>query len=388
MAVAGFSYGLAVRRTMVLYRRAREAQDGLFNKFRLLSEGNKELKLHSPRRNAFVARLEEIARSLRDEYVYGATISGVGNAWGQLLVFLAVGFLVFVLPQFQPIDRATLTGYALVIFYIMSPFQFVLQSTPFIGRGGIALERVAKLGLSLAVPATAMQARPSSPVSSWNRLELCGAIYGYHRNAEEDNFVAGPFDLVLHPGEIVFVIGGNGSGKTTLAKIVSGLYMPEAGEIRLDGKAVTEEALDDYRQLFSMVFSDFCLFDSLLGLESPDLDQRAHRYLVKLHLDRKVSVKDGVLSTVALSQGQRKRLALLTAYLEDRPIYVFDEWAADQDPVFKEIFYHQLLPELRSQGKTVLVISHDDRYFDVADRLVRLEDGHLKASEEISRASA
>src|SRR6185295_216726 len=170
--------------------------------------------------------------------------------------------------------------------------------------------------------------------------------------------------------------------------VISGLYSPEAGEIRLDGRPVTEETLDSYRQLFSMVFSDFCLFESLLGLEGADLDRQAHRYLVKLQLDRKVSVTDGVLSTLALSQGQRKRLALLTAYLEDRPIYVFDEWAADQDPVFKEIFYHQLLPELRSRGKTVLVISHDDRYFDVADRLIRLEEGRLKASEEIGAAAA
>jgi len=387
MGGIGFSYALTVKRTLVLYRRAREAQDGMFKKFRLLTEGNKELKLHSPRRNAFVTALEKIARSLRDQYVHGATISGAGQAWGQLLVFLAVGFLVFVLPQFQPVDRATLTGYALVIFYIMSPFQYVLQSTPFIGRGSIALDRVEKLGLSLVLPgaATAVKALPQSSPSAWSRLELRGVLYGYHRNVEEDGFAVGPIDLDFRPGEIVFVIGGNGSGKTTLAKIIGGLYVPEEGELRLDGRPVTEESLDSYRQLFSMVFSDFCLFDSLLGLESDDLDQRAHRYLVKLHLDRKVSVKDGELSTVALSQGQRKRLALLTAYLEDRPIYIFDEWAADQDPVFKEIFYHQLLPELRSQGKTVLVISHDDRYFGVADRVIRLEEGRLKVSEEVDR---
>ena len=389
MTVAGASYGLTLRRTMQLYRRAREAQDGLFKQFRLLNEGNKELKLHAPRRNAFVAELETIARSLRDKYVHGATISGAGHAWGQLLVFLAVGFLIFVLPQVQPVSRETLTGYALVIFYIMTPFQFVLQSLPVLGRGSVALERVEKLGLSLALPGVATGApTPPSP-SSWRRLDLCGVIYGYHRNVEEEGFAVGPVDLSFHPGEIVFLVGGNGSGKTTLAKIISGLYMPESGEIRLDGKPVTEETIDGYRQLFSTVYSDFCLFESLLGLERPDLDQQAHRYLTKLHLDRKVTVKDGELSTVALSQGQRKRLALLTAYLEDRPIYLFDEWAADQDPTFKEIFYHQFLPELRSRGKLVLVISHDDRYFDVGDRLIRMEEGRLLLDEAVgSRATA
>jgi putative ATP-binding cassette transporter len=88
-------------------------------------------------------------------------------------------------------------------------------------------------------------------------------------------------------------------------------------------------------------------------------------------------VREGAFSTLALSQGQRKRLALLTAYLEDRPIYLFDEWAADQDPQFKEIFYHHLLPELRARNKTVLVITHDDRYYDVADRLIKLDYGKL-----------
>jgi putative ATP-binding cassette transporter len=377
MTVAAVSYGLLVKWTMRLYRRAREAQDGLFGQFRLLTEGNKELKLHAPRRGAFVAGLERTARSLRDQYVHGASIAGAGQAWGQLLVFVAVGFLVFALPQLLPVDRATLTGYALVIFYIMSPFQYVLQSMPFVGRGSIALDRLEKLGLSLdAAPAAALPAVPPA----WRSLELSGVLYGYHRSGE-DAFAVGPISLVIHPGEVIFLVGGNGSGKTTLAKVLCGLYMPEDGEIRLDGRPVTAESLDAYRQLFSTVFSDFCLFDSLLGLEGTDLDQRARGYLAELQLDRKVSVKDGALSTTALSQGQRKRLALLTAYLEDRPIYIFDEWAADQDPVFKEIFYHRILPELRSRGKAVVAISHDDRYFDVADRLVRLEEGRLKREE-------
>ncbi|MCB1035646.1 MAG: cyclic peptide export ABC transporter, partial [Acidobacteria bacterium] len=74
---------------------------------------------------------------------------------------------------------------------------------------------------------------------------------------------------------------------------------------------------------------------------------------------------------------QRKRLALVTALLEDRPVYLFDEWAADQDPEFKEVFYHQLLPELKARGKTAIVISHDDRYYDVADRVVKLDTGRV-----------
>jgi len=149
----------------------------------------------------------------------------------------------------------------------------------------------------------------------------------------------------------------------------------------LNGEAVADDGRERYRQHFAAVFSEFYLFDRLLGVETADVDARARAYLSALHLTHKVKVTDGVLSTTELSRGQRKRLALLTAYLEDRPIYVFDEWAADQDPQFKEIFYRQLLPELKARGKTVLVISHDDRYFPVADRILRLEDGRLIADE-------
>src|SRR5688500_9922608 len=166
----------------------------------------------------------------------------------------------------------------------------------------------------------------------------------------------GSTDASLQPGEVVFIAGSNGSGKSTLAKIITGLYPPESGEIRLDGKVINDRNRDDYRQLFSAVFADFYLFENLIGLEKSGLDAQAREYLAELHLDHKVKVKDGALSTTALSQGQRKRLALLTAYLEDRPIYLFDEWASDQDPMFKEIFYTQILPDLKSRGKTVIAI--------------------------------
>jgi putative ATP-binding cassette transporter len=155
------------------------------------------------------------------------------------------------------------------------------------------------------------------------------------------------------------------------------LYNPEQGEVLLDGQIVTDTERDDYRQLFSAVFSDFYLFESLLENDSPELEAKGNALIKKLNLHHKVKIENGAFSTQALSQGQRKRLALVVAYLEDRPFYLFDEWAADQDPAFKDIFYKELLPELTARGKTVLVISHDDRYFHLADRLLKMDNGHL-----------
>jgi putative ATP-binding cassette transporter len=207
-----------------------------------------------------------------------------------------------------------------------------------------------------------------------------GVTHSYRGEREESGFTLGPIDLTFSAGELVFLVGGNGSGKSTLAKLITGLYIPETGEISLDGQLINDENREWYRQHFSVVFSDFYLFERLLGIGSADIDPQAQDYLVQLQLDHKVQVKDGVLSTTALSQGQRKRLALLTAYLENRPIYLFDEWASDQDPFFKETFYKQLLPELKHRGKTVVVISHDDRYFHLADHIVKLDYGKLKYS--------
>ncbi|MBD0319758.1 MAG: ATP-binding cassette domain-containing protein [Gemmatimonadetes bacterium] len=171
-----------------------------------------------------------------------------------------------------------------------------------------------------------------------------------------------------------------------------GLYTPEQGELRLDGRAMGAADLQRYREHFSAVFADFFLFESLLGADLLNVDDSARHYLTALNLEHKVRVSGGVLSTVDLSTGQRKRLALLGAYLEDRPICLFDEWAADQDPHFKEVFYRRLLPELRARGKTLIVISHDDQYYDVADRIVHLDYGQVSfdgpAGEYLARPAA
>jgi putative ATP-binding cassette transporter len=186
-------------------------------------------------------------------------------------------------------------------------------------------------------------------------------------------------DLVIERGEILFIVGGNGSGKTTLAKLLTGLYVPQDGQLQIDDQPITHENREAYRQLFSVVFDDGVVFESLWGLQAGgDLDERARGYLRALELDHIVSIADGTFSTTSLSRGQRKRLALLTAYLEDRDVYLFDEWAADQDPVFKHTFYHMLLPELQSRGKTVVAITHDDRYFGCADRIVKLAEGRIE----------
>lgn len=373
------SYQLPVAKAFQYMRQARREGDNLFNHFRALTEGIKELKIHGERRKAFLSdMLDTTAKNFSRQSISGQTIYTIAASWGQLLVFVVIGLLLFVLSGWIQINSAILTGFTLAILYLMTPLQLIMNTLPNMGRAGVALGNVEELGLTLT-PSSSEEASPKAlaPRDSWKGLELRGVTHTYRREGEDSVFTLGPIDLSFEPGELVFLTGGNGSGKTTLAKLILGLYQPESGEIRLNNQPLVNETTDYYRQHFSVVFSDFFLFDSLLGLNADDLDLRARQYLSQLHLEHKVQVKDGTLSTTDLSQGQRKRLALLTAYLEDRPIYLFDEWAADQDPLFKEVFYYQLLPELKKRGKTIIAITHDDRYYHVGDRVIKLADGNI-----------
>jgi putative ATP-binding cassette transporter len=392
MALGILSYQIPLVTALGYYSRARELTDALYNHFNAVVFGTKELKLHRERREAFLAQhLETTAQAMLRQIVIGNTIHSAANSWGQVLFFIVIGLAFFVLPNQTETDKYLLTGYTLTLLYMMTPLQVLLNILPSLSQADVAMQKIESLGLSLNAQPPDYDANQTEKKDSWKALELKRVTHTYKREGEESDFTLGPIDLTLRPGELVFLIGGNGSGKTTLAKILTGLYPPDAGEILLDGKSITHENRDNYRQLFSVVYFDFYLFQDLLGLEGPQIDETAREYLLKLQLDRMVKVESGTLSKTDLSQGQRKRLALLTAYLENRPIYLFDEWAADQDPLFREFFYFELLPELAAKGKTVIVISHDDRYYHLADRIIKLDYGKLQydrlADETMETAS-
>lgn len=379
------AYRLLERKALEALKEARDQADVLYEHFRALLFGIKELKLHHSRREAFRRdRLEAAACAYRARFASGRGHYAVADSGGTILFYLVIGLFLFAAPAIWPIPAPTLTGYVLVLLYMMAPLEGILNSLPVLGRAKVALEKVESLGLPQGGEGGDPSPELIDPLQRWERLELAGVTHSYLHEKDDHGFLLGPIDFTFRPGELVFLIGGNGSGKTTLALLLAGLYVPESGEIRLDGKPISDPKREGYRQLFSAVFSDCYLFEDLLGLGKRESDH-VRDYLVQLQLDRKVEVRNGAFSTVNLSQGQRKRLALLTAFLEDRPFYIFDEWAADQDPLFKKIFYTELLPRLKTAGKTVLVITHDDRYFHVADRCVSMEFGKIISVYEAGR---
>lgn len=376
MIVLGSLAHLALgRRANRHFHRARASDELLFRQLRALFSGAKELLLHAPRRQAFLDRvlLPAIA-GVRRERMRGLLLHAAATSWGGFLFFVVIGATVFVLGQALGLPGSVSAGYALIFLYLMHPMELLMEAIPELSRARIALERIASVATWAGAPLAALP-EPQSPALA--RLELLDVTHSYRREDHDGEFVLGPLSLELRPGEIVFLIGGNGSGKTTLAKLLVGLYQPEAGAVRLNGERVEPAGGEAYRQHFSAVFADFHVFDRLLGVNAERAADEAHALLEVLELERKLRLTQGAFSTTQLSRGQQKRLALLVAWLEHRAVYVFDEWAADQDPAYRQVFYERLLPELKRRQKAVFVISHDDRYFHVADRCLKLDSGKL-----------
>ena len=378
-------------------------QDHLFGHFRSLTEGAKELRLHAGKRRVFKDEvLGQSIDAVRRSRALGLSIFVASASWGNFLIYVFIGLALFVLVGDIPDRSAVMTGFALVFLYMVVPLEVLLLNIPRVNLARAAAGRIEEITRNIPTADGCAVSSPgaSSPTASspaadasalaparFSHLALHGVTHRYYHERSDEVFELGPIDLSFEPGSVTFIVGGNGSGKTTLAKLLVGLYAPESGEVFLDGERIEDGNRDRYRQLFSAIFADFHLFERLLQRPRPALDKAGNRLLQRLHLQHKVKVIDGAFAsqalspahftTEALSQGQRKRLALVAACLEERPFLVFDEWAADQDPAFKEVFYRELLPELKAQGKAVLVISHDDRYFHLGDRLLKLEEGQL-----------
>ena len=375
---------LVERRPLKLMGKVRDQMDRLYEHFRDLIEGSRELQLNRQRGRRFVDEvLAGEAMTFRKTVIGSMMGYSFAVNLGTILFFVVIGIMLFLAPYWMDTTRPLLATVTLTLLYLMRPISELVISLPILRNASIAFGRIRQLDQELGTPDGAVPGLPA-PVTSaaaplaggaW-QLTLQDIRHHYPGSDEDRQFVLGPLDLTINAGEILYIVGGNGSGKTTLAMLILGLYQPDEGRILLDGREITADNIDTYRQNFSAVFADFHLFEQVLDADGGTLDARVQHYLEVLGMAHKVRVVDGRYTTLNLSTGQRKRLALVSAYLEDRPIYLFDEWAADQDPVFKRVFYTELLPELKSRGKAVIVITHDDAYFSCADRILKLEDGH------------
>lgn len=371
-------HALARRRALQKFQVARNATDDLQQHFQAITYGAKELRLNRRRRARFFN--EQFAHTIdliRSMTVQANNTHATADAFGSLLFFILIGIILALSMGAHRLDGQVTSGFVIVLLYMRGPIGQLISVLPVLGNAQVSLARVQKLRSSLGEGEFVVGV-DERPPARWDfeRIELRGVTYAYPSEDGGEPFSVGPIDLTIRRGEILFITGGNGSGKTTLIKLLLGLYRPGTGEILIDDQPLRLDDRDDYRQLFSAVFSDYHLFSDLVpgdGVRDPDLQD----YLRRVRIQDKIAIEGRVLSTTELSTGQRKRLALVHAYAEARPILLFDEWAADQDPHFRTVFYREILPELQRQGRTIIAITHDDRYFDVADHHVKLENGKI-----------
>jgi putative ATP-binding cassette transporter len=341
--------------------------------------GFKELKINQAMSDEHFQHYQEVLKETRElktktGYKYVTHIM-----FSQVFYYTFFAIILFVLPA---VSSATANDVIKVIatgMFVMSPFNMFVGTIPLYIKSSKAIDNIYRLEKELD---SHIKTGPTATelglkkITSFNTIELKDLNFSHRDTNGTALFTVGPIHLTIHSGELIFIAGGNGSGKTTLMKLLCGLYEPDSGTIFLDQNSLEDATYPLYCDLFSVIMSDFYLFDRLYGIEKPD-QPLIKMLLKKMKLNHKTDVVDSCFTNIHLSTGQRKRLALVTAILQDKPIYIFDEWAADQDMEFRTFYYETLLKELKNAGKTVIAVSHDDRYYHVADRIIKMDYGQF-----------
>lgn len=377
-----------VKRVYAHFHEVRTSEDRLYQDYEAVIQGHKELALNRHRaRHLFEDLYDADARDYRHHIVRADTYHLSANNWANIMMLGAIGVGFFLANGLGWADTTVAATFALTILFLRTPMIQAVGAFPTLLSAQVAFDKLD--ALALTEYREGFEVDQMLP-ADWQEIELRDICYRYPDRDGRPGFEVGPINLHIRRGEQVFLIGGNGSGKSTLARLLTGLYRPLSGQILVDGRAVTPDQQEAYRALFATVFTDFHLFDRLMGKDGETADNAlVEAWLERLGMSAKLQFVDQRVNTTQLSQGQRKRLALLLAVCEQRDILLLDEWAADQDPVFRRVFYRELLPVLREAGQTVFAISHDDSYFAHADRLLEMRAGKLTelTGEHRARAS-
>lgn len=299
--------------------------------------------------------------------------------FSEVFFYILIAVVLFVWPYFATPDPGIIIKLTACILFIIGPLDQLFGSLPLFVKADAAVGNLRRLEQQVDDATRGVQTAQasSSQLPVFEQLEFRDVRFEYQNLDDKQKFRVGPINFKLRAGEIVFIVGGNGSGKSTLLKLLTGLYYPTEGRIEVNGESLDRDLYPDYREFFGIVFTDFHLFDRFYGAVDID-EQRVRKMIKEMGLSDKTRFRDGAFTNISLSTGQRKRLALINAMADERQIYVFDELAADQDPEFRRHLYEELLPDLRRLGKTIIAVTHDDRYFSAADRVVKMEEGHMQ----------
>lgn len=340
-----------------------------------LVNGFKEIKINPAKGRDILARITVASAESRVLKINAGRAESRVWGFGRVFIYTLLSILVFIIPDITKEHAADIYKITATMLFITGPITVLLNTLPLLNRVDFAIDELYFFEAGMDQSRERVSDSEDSEIfMNFQRIEARDMVFVYPDTVS--SFQAGPFSELVKRGEILFVIGGNGSGKSTFLKLLTGLYQPARGGVLVDGHIINSDLYLAYRKLFSIIFTDFYLFQRFYGLDAVDPD-KVRYWLERMQISDKVTYKGDKFSTTALSTGQRKRLAFIAAILEDKPILVIDEFAADQDPPFRKYFYETLLAELKAAGKTVVAVTHDDAYFHVADRVLKMDCGRF-----------
>lgn len=368
-------YYFVAKKATLYIAKARNINDKYYSLLEGLVEGYPELSINNDKKRIYEKEIFALNKDLCNtnstaqvQYLNARILSDTS-------IIMVLGIICFIVPIYFPsLESKVLLSFLMIILYLFAPISDVITIVPTLNEIKISWDRINKFLKELELEKEQQQS--FQKFTHVNTFSLENIEFNYKNKTSEKKFKIGPIDLNLNKGEILFIIGGNGSGKSTLAKVITGLYKADKGSIKINGEEIDNVSLGE---LFSIVFNDSYLFKKLYGINVEKEKERIDSYLSLLKLDKKVRLINSEFDTIKLSSGQKKRLALLKCFIEDSPIYLFDEWAAEQDPEFRKFFYKTLLQKMKAEGKIVIVITHDDNYYDVADKIIKLDYGTVTA---------
>ncbi len=350
--------------------------------FRSISDmihGFKEIKINQRKSGDILKNIADVSQESKSLKIRAGRQEARMWGFGRVFIYALLPILVFIIPIFSEEHVSNIFKITATMLFITGPITILVNMIPVINRVNMVLGEMQKLEGEMDEAGAELTDQIQKDYADFKEIEIVDLQFSYPGNSAA--FSAGPFYQEIHRGELLFIIGGNGSGKSTFLKLLTGLYTPQSGSIQIDSQIVPQTSYPTYRHLFSIVFTDFHLFEKIYGIEILDAD-KVNFWLEKMKMQHKVQYHEGGFTSTNLSTGQRKRLAFIAAILEEKPILVIDEFAADQDPQFRQYFYETLLMELKAMGKTVVAVTHDDHYFHVADRVLKMEEGKMFAYEE------
>jgi len=377
-------YQFVISRCDAHFVRSREIESNFLKSFDAIFFGLKEINL-SPEKGVAIYN-EKVSPLLTEGYERNRkAYTGYMNSQmvGLIGFYVLITFILLHLGFIFSLETSIIVNFTFLLLFILGPIEFVMGSLPILSRANISLtkmvEVIDQLNAKVEDTNTTVEKR-----QRFSKIKVSDVMYEY-KNAE--GFHLGPVNFEINPAETIFIYGGNGSGKSTFIKILLQLLDQKEGQIVLDGVEINEENKESYTSLFAAVFSDFYLFDGVYGVENIS-EAQVQEYLELFEVDKKITIENGKFSTTNLSTGQRKRLAIIAALLENKPILVLDEWAADQDPEFRKKFYKNIIPYLKNKGITIVAITHDDAYYSASDRIYKMEYGKIVEKKTLLRSLA